>query len=185
MLRIFTQIVIALLLSTIMGCGGWSYIKKEKSEKINNQYEFMLPKGWMVIKSKEHVTLTRDAISLQSITVSFTAKKKAFETIKQDFPENALPYEIAELYLAEYKARNQSMTIDTSENNPKSIAGNDGFQIFLDTQNSDGVPYKLIISGFATKNGIYTLTYIAPKTRFYALDLANYTKLLNSLTKKS
>lgn len=179
------NILIVITLMMLMGCGGWSYVKSAKSEVVNKKYSFQLPQGWMKLKAKNTVVLTRDSTALQSIKVSYFTKKEAFETIKKEFPTDALPFELAELYLAEYKAANEALNIELVENMPVTIAEKDGFRLHLKTQSGSGVAYQIVITGFAAKDGLYTLAYQAPTIRYFDLDVNNYDTLVKTFAKKS
>ena len=176
---------ILLVLCSMMGCGGWSYLKTSKTEVVNKSYSFQTPQGWMEIKFGKQFTMTRDGVSLQSIKVAFLDKEKALENIKKEYPENALSYEFSELYLAEFKKINESINIELVENKPVTIAGQDGFRLHLKTQNNNGVAYQIVITGLPTKEGLYTLSYEAPSIRYFDMDLENYERLTKSFVKKS
>jgi hypothetical protein len=176
---------IVFALASTMGCGGWSYLKTSKIQTLNKNYSFQTPQGWMELKFGNQYTLTRDSVSLQSIKVAFLDKKKALENIKQEYPENALSFEFAELYLAEFKKINESINIELMENMPVTVAGQDGFRLHLKTQNNNGVAYQIIITGLATKEGLYTLTYEAPTIRYFDMDIENYERVTKSFVKKT
>ncbi|MCW8878724.1 MAG: hypothetical protein OQK51_16855 [Kangiellaceae bacterium] len=71
------------------------------------------------------------------------------------------------------------------ENSPVNVAGKDGFRLHLKNQSRTGVSYQMLVTGFATPKGLYTMKYDAPTIRYFDLDKSNYETLIKSFAKKS
>ncbi len=177
--RSWLLILITLLLG---GCASvWTHVDATNAEYQSAHYRLTLPLGWVRIAAGENLVITRDGPAIQMIAISFHPHEKAFEKLEKDSSTDLLPSELAELYVAEFKAQdpNGLPSLEILSNEPAQIAGHQGFRLHLGYTSDTGLQYQTLVTGFVNKDGLFVLRYIAPSLHFFVRDQEIFQSTVN------
>jgi len=178
--RIWLLIAIVLLLA---GCvGTWTRVDDSTKEFKTNNYQVLLPMGWVLITLNDAVFVTRDGIGIQQIEVLYRPHDKAFEKLKKSSSAEMLPEELAELYIGETKANyaNGLPSLKVITNEPTEIDGHQGFYLHLKYTADNGLHHESLVNGFANQKGLYVIRYIAPSLHFFSTYKGAYQNVVSS-----
>lgn len=178
--KLWPTLLLCLLLA---GCNNaWVRVDSGGIDYKDAHYQLKLPLDWVRIVNNDTLVITRDGPDIQRIDIKFSPHKKAFEKLKKESTTEMLPSELAELYIADFRAQDQNglPSLQVLSNEPATIAGNQGFQLHLQYTNAKGLEYEVLVKGFTTKDGFYVLRYAAPSLHFFERDKESYQRALNS-----
>ena len=168
----------ALLLTN---CGpAWKVLPEGESASGKN-YHVQLPSGWMRnTKNQEALVISRDGNLLQTIEIREASHYDAFKKINETSTPDILPSELAELTLALVKNELPASRVALLENKPTQIDGHQGYRMHFTFENSEGLLYEGIITGFAAGQNVFMIKYYAPGLYFFPRDLPVYEALVQS-----
>jgi len=178
-IRSFTLLV-ALAIFPLTGCISWVEVKEPDFKAPNNAYTLQAPVGWMRISNNNFTLITRDSPYIQAIEINKFTHKNAFSQTGVTINENTLVTELAEYYIANYKAVNSGASINHLETKPAKIDGNSAFRLHLEHINSRGLIFDVIIYGFTDKSNFYHLLYRAPRIHYFEKDLQTFETVVQS-----
>jgi hypothetical protein len=164
----FSLLPLILLLTACQG--GWVRVNQDNRLVKVERFEVTLPTGWVrTMVGQQKLVVTRDGVPLQNIDIAFRSHEEAFKKLEKESDESLLPSELAELYLADMRARDEHglPSLQVLENAPDRIGGVEGFRLHLLFTASSGLVYEQQILGFVNTKGFYTLSYRAPKIHYY------------------
>ena len=161
---------------------GWVRMEQADTTVKTDRYSLTLPAGWVKWQQQEHMLATLDGLDIQRIDVQFVKHDKAFEKIKKSSSTDLLPSELADLFVANLKAEDENglPSLEIINSHPVEIAGTTGFELELRFVSDEGLRYQVVVSGFATDNGFYTIYYRAPVLYFYDRDREIYSTVTHS-----
>ena len=160
---------LGLVVSLLAACGGWERIAGSKSPGPGNAYTIDLPLGWVrMTQQTGEVVVTRDGPGLQAIVMKRIPNKRAFQKGKKSIAPDILPSELAELEIAEWKARNEQLAaLTVLDNSPALVGGQLAYRIQFRYYNDSGLPFDNIIYGFADKDYYHTILFSAPGLHYF------------------
>ena len=176
--------IIVLVLVLLSGCAPtWVKVDDSGRNYRGEHYSVTLPVGWMLLKHDDSLTLSRDGILLQVISIQFRQHKNAFEKIAKDSSTSMLPSELAQLAIAELRASQDDglPSLEILGNVPVELAGYTGFDIHLRYKTDTGLRMDMVMRGVVDNNGFYLLKYSAPTLHYYDRDRQTFETLSESL----
>ncbi len=173
--------VAALLLLTGCVTPQWQLIEKPELTSAGSSYRIQGPVGWVQLTGIEKQTfITREGPTLQAIDVQQTPKDKAFENIDIKINDNILISELAQFYVAEFKAKNQALQMTRTDTIPFTIDEKQGFKVSLEFRNEEGLIFDVIACGLLFDDQFYTLVYHAPRLHYFERDLPVFNRVVES-----
>jgi hypothetical protein len=148
----------------------------------NKAYSVDLPVGWIKQYTMENnLIVSRDGFLLQTIAVVHRPLKGAFQRTKKDAAESMLPSELAELEIAEIKARDElTEALTVLENEPASVSGKEGFRVRVAYRNPRGLEIHEEVYGVAGPSGLYLLVFRAPRLYYFPKYYPDYQRTVES-----
>jgi hypothetical protein len=148
-----------------------------------------LPVGWVQMTGPQNegaLWISKDGYSLQSIRIDALKYDKAFEKIKKNAALEMPVSDLAELELAEFKAKNpNSGSVKVLENVLITVSGQKAFRLHLQFLNDKGLRFEHIAYGLISARNYYKLTYQAPKIHYFGRDKATFDSVVNSFKLQS
>ena len=172
-----------LLIVLLTGCATtWISVDDTNRDYRNEFYRVTLPSGWYRYQGGDNLLLSKDGLDLQRILIQYHPHEEAFETLERSSSAGMLPSELAELTIAEIKAgqENGLPSMIVLENEPREIAGHDGFSLHLQFKTDAGLRIELLARGFVDEQGFYLLLYRAPTLHYFARDREVYESVTES-----
>ena len=140
-----------------------------RTDAPDKSYALDLPVGWIRSTTVEKdLVASRDGYGLDAIIVTHRKLDRAFPRTKKAAAPSLLPFELAELEIAEAKAQSpQLAALELIENEPALLSGKDGFRLKVSYRNDLGLEIHHVIYGLADASGYYTLEYRAPRLHYF------------------
>ena len=144
-------------------------VDSPRLEALDKSYTVELPAGWIrQYTPDKNVVVSRDGFLLETLAVVRRPLKQAFQRTKKDVSETMLPSELAELEIAEIKARDeQTAALTVLENEPAVVSGEEGFRVRVAYRNPRGLEFHEEVHGVVDKSGLYLLVYRAPRLYYF------------------
>jgi hypothetical protein len=176
-------IMAALTLITLAGCETmWQRVDAETVAYKTGYYAVHLPLGWVRMERDEEVYVTRDGISIQRLAIERRDHDKAFEKTEQQSTADMVPSELADRYIAEFRAEdaNGLPSLEILSNHPTKIDDHLGFALHLRFLSGGGLRYERLVNGFATEDGFFTIDFMAPTLYFFERDRGAFETVVRS-----
>jgi hypothetical protein len=164
------QPILLLVCLALAGCvPPPARVDSPRVEALDKSYTVDLPAGWIRQYTPEkNVVVSRDGFLLETLAVVRRPLKQAFQRTKKDAIETMLPSELAELEIAEIKARDeQTAVLTVLENEPALVSRKEGFRIKVAYRNPRGLEFHEEVHGVVDKSGLYLLVYRAPQLHYF------------------
>jgi hypothetical protein len=144
-------------------------VNTPRTEAPDKSYTVDLPTGWIKQYTMENnLIASRDGYLLETLAVVRRPLKQAFERTKKDAADTMLPSELAELEIAEIKARDElSEALTVLENEPALVSGKEGFRVKVSYRNPRGLELHEEVYGVVDKSRLYLLVYRAPRLYYF------------------
>ncbi len=138
-------------------------------EAADRSYALDLPVGWIrQFTPERNLIASRDGLPLQTIAVLKRPLKQAFPKTKKEARQDMLASELAELEIAELKARDeQTQALVVLENEPTVVSGRDGFRLKVSYRTLRGLDIHEVVYGFTDESAMYRLDYRAPRLHYF------------------
>lgn len=178
-------VVVVVALWLLAGCvPPPARVDAPRVEAMDKAYALDLPVGWIRQYTPEkNLIASRDGIPLQAIAVVKRPLKTAFPKTKKEAREGMLASELAELEIAEMKARDeQSQALVVLENEPAVVSGRDGFRLKVSYRTTRGLEIHEVVYGCVDKTGMYRLDYRAPKLHYFDRYIADFDNAVRTFT---
>jgi len=162
--------LVGVLVLALAGCATPpARVDIARTEAPDKAYTLDLPIGWIRSTTVEKELLaSRDGYGLNAIIVSHRKLDRAFPRTKKAATTDLLPFELAELEIAEARAQGAQLTaLNVIENEPAALSGKDAFRVKVSYRNELGLEIYHIIYGLADVSGYYTLEYRAPRLHYF------------------
>jgi hypothetical protein len=163
--------ILLLVCLALAGCvPAPARVDNPRIEALDKSYTVDLPAGWIRQHTQEkNIVASRDGFPLETLAVIRRPLKQAFQRTKKDAAETMLPSELAELEIAEIKARDELTTaLSVLENEPALVSGKEGFRVKVAYRNPSGLEIHEEVHGVVDKSGLYLLAYRAPRLHYFA-----------------
>lgn len=176
-------ILITISLFLLAGCQSlWTRIDAKTATYSDKNYSVNLPIDWVRAKSDETIYITKDGISVQQLTITFSEHADAFSETKQKSEADMFPSELADRYVAELRATDENglPSLEIINNQPTKIDGRAGFELHLKFLSEGGLRYERLVAGFANEDGFFVVSYQAPTLHFFNRDREAFDTLVGS-----
>ena len=177
------SITLALFLTA---CGGWKYHTKESNYSHKSNFSVEVPAGWVQsLAIRNGLLITKDGPNLQTIYVIYESNNSVFKDIDFEWRENLLPTELAEGIIAKAKKEAADSVLEVVSIEPVTLGGNDAALINIKLFNAEGIEYIRSIITYATKKGVYSASFQAPKHHFYNESKPAFDRVVSSFKANS
>lgn len=183
--RLLTLMNLMAILFSLAGCATWARIETPGMKGPDNRYTLEVPVGWVhAAFVKDSIVLSKDGPGLNLIEVKHRTKDQAFTATKAALTEDLLIGEVAEYFIAEFKASSETQVSHLSTE-PATVSGLPGFKVRLETINAKGLVFDILAYGTRDDAFFYYLLYMAPRLYYYEKDLGQFEKLVASFRIRS
>lgn len=175
--------ITGVLLLVLAGCQGvWTRIDARAVNYKADHYTVDLPVDWVRAQAGEVVYITRDGIAVQRVAIEFREHAEAFGKTGQKSEAGMLPSELAERYIAEMRANdtNGLPSLEILSSRPVTIDRRPGFELHLRFLSEDGLRYERLVSGLASEDGYFEISYQAPTLYFFERDRGAFDSVIGS-----
>ena len=157
-------------------------VDSPRTQAPDKSYTVDLPTGWIKQQTMQNnLIASRDGYLLETLAVVRRPLKQAFERTKKDATETMLPSELAELEIAEIKARDElTEALAVLENEPALVSGKEGFRVRVAYRNPRGLELYEEAYGVADKSSLYLLVYRAPRLYYFPRYYPDFQKTVAS-----
>jgi PsbP len=176
-------VAIAVLCTALAGCVPAPVrVDTPRTEAPDKSYTVDLPTGWIKQQTMDgNLIVSRDGYLLETVAVVRRPLKQAFERTKKDAADTMLPSELAELEIAEIKARDElTEALTVLENEPALISGKEGFRVRVSYRNQRGLEFHEEVYGAVDKSKLYLLVYRAPRLYYFPKHYPDFQKTVES-----
>lgn len=177
------RIATVTLCATLAGCvPAPARVDTPHTDGPEKSYTVDLPAGWIRQYTPEsNLIVSRDGYLLETLAVVRRPLKQAFERTKKDAAETMLPSELAELEIAEIKARDElTEALSVLENEPAQVAGREGFRVRVAYRNPRGLEIHEEVYGVVDRSRLYLLVYRAPRLYYFPKYYPAFQKTVES-----
>ena len=161
---------------------GPARVDSARTQGPDKAYSVDLPVGWIKQYTMENnLMASRDGFLLQSVAIVRRPLKDAFQRTKKDAADSMLPSELAELEIAEIKARDElTEALTVLENEPASVNGKEGFRVRVAYHNPRGLEIHEEVYGVVGQSRLYLLVYRAPRLYYFPKYYPDFQKTVES-----
>lgn len=182
----FTKTCLIVTLTTLLASCGGPFTRLTKSEFVdtNKNYKVSLPVGWVQVtgpQSGDALWISKDGYSLQSIRIDALKPDKAFTSIKKSAMTTTPISDLAELELAEIKAKSaNAASIKVLENTLENVSDQKAFRLHIQYLNDKGLRFEQIVYGLVNTKNYYKLSYQAPTIHYFERDKQAFNQTVSS-----
>lgn len=159
-----------LVCAALVGCiPAPARVDNPRVEALDKSYTVDLPVGWIRHYTQaKSIVASRDGFPLETLAVVRRPLKRAFERTEKDASTSMLPSELAELQIAEIKARDeQTAALTVLEDEPALVSGKEGFRVKVAYRTPRGLEIHEEVHGVVDPSGLYLLVYRAPRLYYF------------------
>jgi hypothetical protein len=184
-MRFAKLLLITALMTLLSSCGGpFTRLAKSEFADTNKNFKVNLPVGWVQVtgpQSGDALWISRDGYSLQSIRIDTLKPEKAFASIKKEANVNIPISDLAELELAETKAKSaNAASIKVLANTLENVSDQKAFRLHIQYLNDKGLRFEQIIYGLVSAKYYYKLSYQAPTIHYFERDKQTFNQVVAS-----
>lgn len=184
-MHFYKKILIISLVALLASCGGpFTRLTKADYVDTNKNYKVSLPVGWVQItgyQSEDALWISRDGYSLQSIRIDALKPEKAFPGIKKTATTTAPISDLAELELAEIKAKSSNAaSIKVLENTLENVSDQKAFRLHIQYLNEKGLRFEQVTYGLVSAKNYYRISYQAPSIHYFERDKQTFNQTVAS-----
>ena len=161
---------------------GPARVDTARTQGSDKAYSVDLPVGWIKQYTMENnLMVSRDGFLLQTVAIVHRPLKDAFQRTKKDAADSMLPSELAELEIAEIKARDElTEALTVLENEPASVSGKEGFRVRVAYHNPRGLEIHEEVYGVVGQSRLYLLVFRAPRLYYFPKYYPDFQKTVES-----
>lgn len=168
------------VLFSLAGCATWTRIEAPGMQGPDNRYSLEVPVGWVhAAFVKDGIVVSKDGPGLNLIEVKHRANTQAFANTKVALTDDLLIGEVAEYFIAEFKAAAESQ-INHLSTEPATVNDLPGFKVRLETIDAKGLVFDILVYGTRDDAYFYYLLYMAPRLYYFEKDLKPFEDLVAS-----
>lgn len=149
------------------------------------QFSVQPPPGWVYQRTAYEVLTSRDGMLLNNVGFALRKHKNAFAAIKKSSTPDALPEELAENYIADFKSRPGISDVAVVAVEPAILGGQPAFRVHLTyvlIQEMGGATFEQVALGAPLQDYLLIASYAAPQIHFFATYLPAFEESLLTLT---
>lgn len=179
------RLILAVAWVTLAACvPPAAKVETARTQALDKSYSVELPAGWIRDYTPEkNLVASRDGYPLEAIAVVRRPLKAAFPRTKKAATASMLPSELAELEIAEIKARDElTAALTIVENEPAPISGREGFRLKVAYNTPRGLEINEVVYGVTDGTAMYLITYRAPRLYYFDRYYPDFEKTVASLT---
>ncbi|KQT38167.1 PsbP-related protein [Methylophilus sp. Leaf414] len=184
-MHFYKKIIIFSLITLLTSCGGpFTRLTKAEYVDTNKNFKVSLPVGWVQIngyQSENALWISKDGYSLQSIRIEALKPDKAFSRIKKPAAANMPISDLAELELAEIKAKSSNAaSIKVLENTLENVSDQKAFRLHIQYLNEKGLRFEQVTYGLVSAQNYYRISYQAPSIHYFERDKQTFNQTVTS-----
>jgi hypothetical protein len=184
-MHFFRTILIISLVALLSSCGGpFTRLTKPEYVDTTKSYKVNLPVGWVQVtgpQSGDSLWISKDGYSLQSIRIDALKPEKAFASIKKAATTTTPISDLAELELAEIKAKSSNAaSIKLLENTLENVSDQKAFRLHIQYLNDKGLRFEQVTYGIVSSKYYYRVTYQAPSLHYFERDKQTFNQTIAS-----
>lgn len=184
--RLLTSINLMVILFSLAGCATWTRIETPAMNGPDNRYTLQVPVGWVhAAFVKDGIVISKDGPGLNLIEVRHRTNDHAFVNTKIALTDDLLIGEVAEYFIAEYKALAAGAQVSHLSTELATVGGLPGFKVRLETINANGLVFDILAYGTRDSMCFYYLLYSAPRLYYYEKELKPFENLVASFRIRS
>ncbi len=124
---------------------------------------------------------TRDGFGLQLIRLLQRPLDSNFTHTKKKLASGMPPQEAAEIVVDDFRANPNIADLTLIETSSATLAGSEGFRITFGYKDKSGLRRQSVVYGSIDKELLTMLSFDAPQRHYFALDLATFEQVKESL----
>lgn len=169
-------------LAALPACATWTRAPEGGLDLRHGDYVATQPAGWMRSEARGPMKgcMTLDGLGIQFISFEKLDLDDAFPALDRKASVDMLPSELAELVVAELKAKGFDALVVLSEG-PAVVAGQEAFRLHVRDVQATSLRVDRLIYGFVTPSGFYLLGETAPALYYFERDLPVFEAFVRSV----
>lgn len=178
------RLAVALILAVLVSaCAPWARVDPDNRvfDKPGD-YSLDLPAGW--VRRTADVNdffVTRDGPALNTIVVARQPHDRKLPRTKRETRADMLPFELAELALAEWRSNEETANLELLSNTPTTLGGKPAARVHVRYKNERGLPIERIMVARVDARGRLSLLYEAPAIVYFQRGLPAFEAMLASV----
>jgi hypothetical protein len=177
------HLALALILAlSVAGCATWTRVEPGHQTEARKDYVLDLPLGWVRgTASADDIFVTRDGPALNYIVVSRQPHERKLPRTQRQTRADMLPFELAELALAEWRNTEATANLDVLSNAPAMLGGKPAVRVHVRYRNERGLPIERVMVALVDARGRLSLLYEAPAIVYFQRGLPDFDKTVASV----
>lgn len=179
-----TRPVIALfLVALVSACAPWTRVEPDsRAFDKHDDYRLDQPAGWVRRTADVNdLFITRDGPALNYIVVARQPHDRKLPRTKRETRADMLPFELAELALAEWRSNESTANLELVSNTPTTLGGKPAARLHVRYRNERGLPIERLMVAMVDARGRLSLLYEAPAIVYFQRGLPDFETLLGSV----
>lgn len=179
--KIHQLFILTLIVFSISACAPkWQVVEKSEGPREKLNLSFAVPTGWylfskagenlcnLCLKNEDTILITKDFTALNFIVLARFDLDEKLQPLGKKLDPNDTMFEIAEdignnlKQVGYFKKKFKIIKVT-----PHSFLGRDGFELMVQFNNPDGLPYKMLIVGTIIDHHLYTAKLSAPAYYYF------------------
>lgn len=176
-------VLVGVLLVALSACAPWTRVEPDsRGFDKRNDYSLDLPAGWVRRTADVNdLFITRDGPALNYIVVTRQPHDRKLPRTKRETRADMLPFELAELALAEWKSHDATANLEVLSNTPTTLGGKPAARLHVRYKNERGLPIERLMVAAVDAKGRLSLLYEAPAIVYFPRGLAAFEAMLTSV----
>ncbi len=174
---------VTLLAVALSACAAWTRVEPDdRAFRQGDDYTLELPSGWVrrATDSKD-LFITRDGPALNAIVVARQPHDRKLPHTQRETRAGMLPFELAELALAEWKSAEATANLDILSNTPATLGGKPAARLHIRYRDGRGLPIERVMVALVDAKGRFSLLYEAPAIVYFQRGLPAFEAMLASV----
>lgn len=176
-------LVCLLFALALSACAPWALVESDgRGFSKSRDYTLDMPAGW--VKRTADVNdlfITRDGPALNYIVVARQPHDRKLPRTKRETRADMLPYELAELALAEWRSNDATANLEVLSNTPTLLGGKSAIRLHVRYRNERGLPIERLMVALVDAKGRLSLLYEAPGIVYFQRGLPAFEAMLTSV----
>lgn len=171
------------LVALVSACAPWTRVAPDdRSFEKRDDYRLDLPIGWVRRTADVNdLFLTRDGPALNFIVATRQPHDRKLPNTKRETRADMLPFELAELALAEWRGNDATTNLEVLSNTPAALGGKPAMRLHVRYKNERGLPIERLMVAMVDARGRLSLLYEAPAIVYFARGQSAFESLVASL----
>ncbi len=176
-------VAVVLLALALAACTPWARVAPDtRAYDKRSDYTLDLPLGWVKRTADANdLFLTRDGPALNFILVARQPHDRKLPRTKRETRADMLPFELAELALAEWKSSEATANLEVLANTPATLGGQPAARLHIRYKNERGLPIERLLIARIDAKGRLSFLYEAPAIVYFQRGLADFEAMVASV----